>query len=118
MIEKIFDFLVSNPFILVPFIVTIPSVHFLKKIIKETDKDIKSIKVIGLSFIISFIFTLIPAIAYNNIDIIDIALYQISFSVVCVILSSGIVIIFDKARMAGIIDAAFNYIKNLLNKSK
>lgn len=112
MIEKIFDFIMSNPYMLVPFIVTIPSVHFLKqKFIKEKN----SFKVLGLSFIVSFIFTLIPTFVYNS-KILDYIVYQISFSVACVIVSSGIVVIFGKAIKAGLLDSVFNFFKNFLNK--
>lgn len=113
MLDKIIEFFFKFPLILMPFIVTIPSVHFLKRIIKDKDKDRKAIKVIGISYVASFIYTLLPTISYNDISI-NMIIYQIALSTACMILSSGVVVVFDVLIANGMLTAVINFLKSFI----
>jgi hypothetical protein len=113
MIDKIIEFFFQAPLILMPFIVTIPSVHFIKRIINDDNKERKAIKVIGISYAVSFIYTLLPTFAYNPISI-DMIIYQIALSTACMVLSSGVVVVFDILVANGMLTAVINFLKSFI----
>ncbi|MFA5297290.1 MAG: hypothetical protein WC389_03680 [Lutibacter sp.] len=115
--EKIFDLILSYPLILIVLIVLIPVVHFLKKIIKDDNKDMRSLKVIGLSFATSFVLNLLPAFAYQSISAwLDFIIFEIALTLIMPVIAGGITVIFDIAIKAGLLDSAIEWLKNFLNK--
>src|SRR5512138_2429063 len=115
--EKLFDLAMSNILIIVVFIVLIATVHFLKKLIKDENKDIRSLKVIGLSFLISFFLNLLPVFAYCTIaSWMDFIIYVIALTLILPVFSGGVTVVIDKFINAGVFDAGINWLKNFLNK--
>jgi hypothetical protein len=117
--DKLFELAMSNILIVIVFIVLIPVVHFLKKLIKDDNKDRKSLKVIGLSFLASFILNLLPTFAYCTIaSWMDFTIYLIALTLIIPVAAGGVTVIFDILINAGVIDAGLNWLKNFLNKGE
>ena len=109
MLDKIIEFLFQAP-----FLVTIPSVHFIKRIFKnDENQNRKALKIIIVSYAVSFIYTLLPTFAYNPISI-DMIIYQIALSTACMVLSSGVVVVFDILIANGMLEAVINFLKSFI----
>jgi hypothetical protein len=117
--DKLFDLAMSNILIIIVFIVLIPVVHFLKKLIKDENVDRKSLKVIGLSFLSSFILNFLPAFAYCTIaSWMDFIIYILALTLIIPVCAGGVTVLFDKLINAGVVDAGLNWLKNFLNGGK
>jgi hypothetical protein len=114
--EKIIDLVLKYPLIIIVLIVLIPVVHFLKKLIKDENKDRKSLKVIGLSFIVSLILNLLPSFAYQFTGIMDFIIFLIALTLIIPVVAGGFTVVFDILYKSGVFDAAVNWLKNFLNK--
>lgn len=115
--EKIFDLVLTYPLIVIAFVVLIPIVHFLKKLIKDDNKDIRSLKVIGLSFLASLLLNLLPTFAYCTLaSPIDFSIYLIALTLIIPVIAGGVTVIFDIFIKAGLLEASLNWLKKFLNK--